>query len=140
MTPIHLMNPFSMMSQRMNWLSHGVSVVTQNVSNIHTPFYKARTLKELKFSSQTRQGSRTYDPSVLRCTHPRHLGCDGQKGKSGIQTQEEPNLMESITGNTVSLEHEMRKANEYGSRQKQLVNIIQSNMGMIDTASKVKES
>jgi flagellar basal-body rod protein FlgB len=99
--PIHL---FDLASSQARWLSVRQAVVAQNVANANTPGYSAQDVTPF---------SDVYDQfqATMVATNPAHFGGDAMD-MSSITTKD-GNVWEiTHSGNSVSMEQEMLKANE----------------------------
>ncbi len=101
MEPIHL---FDLASRQIQWLSVRQAVVAQNVSNASTPGYAARDVAA--FQDVMDDSSLT-----MAATNPGHLGLDPLDIQT-VATKEAPSWETSYSGNSVSIEQEMIKAND----------------------------
>ena len=97
---------FSMIRQRMSWLSARQNVLAQNVANADTPGFNARDLKPINFEDLLRNATRTSFASALATTDPRHIALK-QTSDSDFTDVDAPDEPAPPGGNTVSLEQEM---------------------------------
>jgi flagellar basal-body rod protein FlgB len=99
--PIHL---FDLASSQARWLTLRQAVVAQNVANANTPGYSAQEVTPF---------ADVYDQfqATMVATNPAHFGGDAMD-MSTIATKD-GNVWEiTHSGNSVSMEQEMMKANE----------------------------
>ena len=106
-------NVFSLLTQKMGWLSERNKVVTSNLVNKGTPGYKAKDIKPLDFKKQVTQKAPT---SNLTKTNAKHLS--GTPSTSSVANN---NLIKvggesTLSGNDVDAEKEMMKATEISTQ------------------------
>jgi flagellar basal-body rod protein FlgB len=123
-----------LLRQRMSWLNSRQSVLSQNVSNVDTPGYRAQDLKPLDFSRLLAESRSTsgFSPS-LAVTNPRHIAKTSLQNVAFAETSSadtEPNP----TGNTVSLEQEMMKVADTQAQFKAAANLYAKAVGLMRTA------
>jgi flagellar basal-body rod protein FlgB len=124
---------FSMISQRIGWLSERQKVLAENVANADTPNYKARDLKPLDFAAMaSAAGAGTGGGARLApvATDQRHFDVrpgGGAKNAAAKDTKAEATL----SGNTVSLESEMMKVAETAMDYQLITNLYRKQIGLI---------
>ena len=122
---------FSMMTQRLKWLSQRQSVLAQNIANANTPGYKPRDLKELNFKSMVGKSSSS-QLGVAR-TNGAHLsGITGGQGR--YQTVKTAGYEATPTGNAVVLEEQLMKSGETRMDYTTTLNLYRKHIDMIKTA------
>ena len=114
---------FSLLSQRMTWLSARQSVLSDNVANVDTPKYIAHDLKPVNFENLVGE--------AIKTTNVRHI-------KSGADAQGTVKV-ENVRPkggkpNVVSLEQEMIKLSDTQLQYQTATNIYQEAVGMFRTA------
>ena len=120
------MNVFSMINARMHHNETTMRVASENMANLHTAGYKARTTTPLDFGE-------TLHKISMACTNPRHIG--GQSnGSFGIVNDLEG--FPSLTGNTVSYARELQRANQANDWHSQMTRFYHSNMDILSEAMK----
>jgi flagellar basal-body rod protein FlgB len=120
---------FSMITNRMNWLSSRQSLLSENVANASTPNYVARDMKPVDFGAmlaQEAQGTR------LNTTNTRHIALRGNTGN--FQPEEASGEAGTPGGNVVSLEQEMIKLSDTQLQYQAATNIYQKAVGMFRIA------
>jgi flagellar basal-body rod protein FlgB len=133
---------FRMVHARMQWGAQRQRVLAQNVSNINTPEYRGRDVREPDFRElMTRQDSLTQhrrnpaDVAAVR-TDPNHLP-GTLPGPDPNQTSEQRHSFETtLDDNNVVLEEQMQKLGETKSRYMMAASLFQRNMAMLQTAIK----
>jgi flagellar basal-body rod protein FlgB len=120
---------FSLISQRIGWLSEREKVLAENVANADTPDYKARDLKPQDFSRMlTAAGGGARLMPVA--TDQRHF--DMRASGPGKNTVLKDTKTEStLSGNTVSLESEMTKVAETAMDYQLITNLYRKQIGLI---------
>src|SRR5882672_780237 len=99
---------FSLLTNRMSWLSSRQSVLSENVANAATPNYVARDLKPMDFA-KVLAGENS--GTALATTNVRHIAL---RGAEATPFDQEDALGDggTPTGNIVSLEQEMIKLSD----------------------------
>lgn len=120
---------FSLLTQRMSWLSARQSVLAQNVANSDTPGYAARDMKPMDFGALVAQ-SNGQGPRLV-VTNARHIYADGAMGGMESERAAEES---TPTGNSVSLEEEMIKLSDTQVQYQAVTNLYSKAMGMFRTA------
>mgnify|MGYP003627512742 CR=1 FL=1 len=107
---------FSMMKQRLHWLTERQQVLAQNVANANTPGYEARDLKELDFGGMVEASGPRLAPVATSAGHIGSpvAGAGAGTGSSlgqarGGEVIKSAGFETSPTGNSVTLEDEMVK-------------------------------
>lgn len=122
------MNVFGMMKTRLGYETQSLRLTGENMANLHTPGYKARKATPLSFGD-------ALGTLPLCKTKPSHLPPKTQEGNFRIEQDHEG--QETLTGNTVSYQNELHKANKSGQMHKQMTMIWESHLSMLNTALKV---
>lgn len=107
---------FTMMKQRLHWLTERQQVLAQNVANANTPGYAARDLKELDFGTMVEASGSRLAPVATSAGHIGSpvAGAGAGTGSSlgqahGGEVIKSAGFETSPTGNSVTLEDEMVK-------------------------------
>jgi flagellar basal-body rod protein FlgB len=118
---------FSLISQRIGWLSERQKVLAENVANADTPSYKARDLKPMDFAAMASAAGARLAPAA---TNERHL--EGRPAGSAKSAAVKDNKAEAtLSGNTVSLESEMMKVAETAMDYQLITNLYRKQIGLI---------
>lgn len=120
---------FSMISNRMTWLTSRQGVLSQNIANASTPGYAARDIKPMDFQSMV---AKEAQGTALNTTNVRHIALRG--GGGAYQPEEAEGEGGSPTGNTVSLEQEMIKLSDTQLQYQTATNLYQKAINMFRTA------
>jgi flagellar basal-body rod protein FlgB len=100
------MDIFSVASRHANWIAQRQSVVARNIANVDTPGFKAKDVTPFALQADPLSGQ-------ILATQPRHFGI---LAVSGTSDQAETMMLQSRdvshSGNSVSLEMEMKKVGE----------------------------
>jgi flagellar basal-body rod protein FlgB len=120
---------FSLLTDRMSWLSTRQSVLAQNVANADTPNYVARDIKPMDFEAMVSNQKGT----SLAVTNVRHIDIHAQRGSD---YEEEDAAGEGGTpgGNVVSVEQEMIKLSDTQIQYQTATNLYQKAVNMFRTA------
>ena len=120
---------FSLLTDRMSWLSSRQSVLAQNVANSDTPNYVARDIKPMDFEAMVSNQK----SSALAVTNVRHIDIHAQRGND---YEEEDAAGEGGTpgGNVVSVEQEMIKLSDTQIQYQTATNLYQKAVNMFRTA------
>jgi flagellar basal-body rod protein FlgB len=104
-----------MLTGQMRYSAERQKVLAQNISNIDTPGYKAKDVKQPDFAKLV-EGESTGGGLAMRTTSPKHFG--GNLGGSGVFRIEEAHSGSetSPNGNSVSLEDQMAKVSDTGAQ------------------------
>lgn len=123
---------FSLISQRIGWLSEREKVLAENVANADTPNYKARDLKPQDFASMM-SAAGTSGRLMPVATDARHF--DTRVGGSSKNAAVKDAKAEAtLSGNTVSLESEMMKVAETAMDYQLITNLYRKQIGLIKAA------
>jgi len=98
---------FSMLSERMNWLSNRQRVLAENIANVDTPSYQARDLKKQSFDEMVR-GASSFE---MQRTSGMHLGPAAAGGSTAKYNRQKP-VETTLSGNAVTLDTELLKLQE----------------------------
>lgn len=122
---------FKLMGARMGYLAERQKVLSQNIANSDTPYYRPSDLKAMDFQKILRGDQRV----KLAVTNQIHLAGTNQapmfqadKAAFGKSYETSPN------GNAVVLEEQMMKVAEVQSNYQLAANLYQKNMSMLRTA------
>lgn len=121
---------FSMISNRMTWLSSRQSLLSENVANASTPGYVARDLKPVDFQSMM---AREASGAALNTTNVRHIALRGSVG-GAFQPEDAEGEGGTPSGNVVSLEQEMIKLSDTQLQYQTATNLYQKAVNMFRTA------
>ena len=116
---------FSLLSNRMSWLSQRQSVLAENVSNADTPNYIARDLRPLDFAGLLHDQEFALQPRV---TDARHIA-----PRSGFRAADAVAEGGTPSG-VVSIEQEMIKLSDTQVHYQTATNLYQKAVNMFRTA------
>jgi flagellar basal-body rod protein FlgB len=121
---------FSLLTQRMQWLSARQALLSQNVANADTPNYVARDMKPVDFGKiLAGQNSAT----TLAMTDARHFTLSA-RGSTPFDQEDATGEGGTPTGNVVSLEQEMIKLSDTQIQYQTATNLYQKAVNMFRTA------
>lgn len=120
---------FSMISQRIGWLSERQKVLAENVANADTPNYKARDLKALDFEALARAAGSGGRLTPV-ATDERHFDTRAS-GSTRNALVKDAKAEATLSGNTVSIEEEMMKVAETAMDYQLVTNLYRKQIGLI---------
>ena len=123
---------FSILTNRMSWLSSRQSVLAENVANAGTPDYVARDLRPMDFVSML--AGTPSAAGTLRTTNVRHIAFGGSAQAAPYRQENAYGEGGTPTGNVVSLEQEMIKLSDTQIQYQTATNIYQKAINMFRTA------
>jgi flagellar basal-body rod protein FlgB len=134
---------FSMLRQRLGYLSEREQVIAQNVANADTPGYVGRDLKP--FSFQSRLNQQTKAAGTLAMVQPSQTQAAHLPGKAmksvagGLAAAKGAKTTDSETtldGNSVVLEDQMIKMNETRMEYEAAIGFYQKSLSMLRMAAR----
>jgi flagellar basal-body rod protein FlgB len=130
---------FSMMKQRLHWLTERQQVLAQNVANANTPGYQAKDLKELDFGAMVEATGSRLAPVATSAGHigspVAGAGMGSVLGHArGGDVVKQPDFETSPTGNSVTLEDEMVKVAQTQMDYEAVTTLYTKSMGLIRMA------
>lgn len=117
---------FSMISQRLGWLTERQRVLAENIANVDTPGYKARDLKAMRFDALDQPASGRLTPAS---TDSRHLGPRGGTDKPTVVKTKGGET--TLSGNSVTLESELMKVADTATDYQLVTNLYRKQIGML---------
>jgi flagellar basal-body rod protein FlgB len=124
---------FSLISQRIGWLSERQKVLADNVANADTPNFKARDLKAPDFAAMAKAagaggaGAARLAPTA---TDEHHFDVR-PAGATKSALAKDSKAEATLSGNTVSLESEMMKVAETAMDYQLITNLYRKQIGFI---------
>ena len=118
---------FSLLSNRMSWLSARQSVLAENVSNADTPNYIARDLRPLDFAGIMRDQEFALKPA-------RHRRANHIAPRTGFRPEEARRRRRHAERQVVSIEQEMIKLSDTQVHYQTATNLYQKAVNMFRTA------
>jgi flagellar basal-body rod protein FlgB len=129
---------FSMMKQRLHWLTERQQVLAQNVANANTPGYEAKDLKELDFGAMVDASGPKLAPVATNAGHigsPLSGSGAGDFGRArGGQIIKEADFETSPSGNSVTLEDQMVKVAQTQMDYEAVTTLYTKGLGLVRTA------
>ena len=119
---------FSLVTDRMSWLSSRQSVLADNIANSDTPGYVARDMKPMDFEAAMSGQNST----SLNTTNVRHIAMT--PGGSAFEMEDADGEGGSPGGSVVSLEQEMMKMSDTQLQYQAATNIYQKAVNMFRIA------
>lgn len=114
---------FSLISQRMSWLSDRQRVLADNVANADTPGYRARDLAPQDFGAALKSVA---GPATTSSMH-----LSGAAGAGGLRSRTTRSNAKMLSGNTVSVNQEMMKIAETANDFSLVTNLYRKQLGML---------
>lgn len=127
---------FSMLRDRMGYLSERQRVISENVANADTPGYAPHDLKPFSFQAHMQAASArgtTAAPGMMAVTQAGHMQAPGV-GRSGAKATKIKDSETTLDGNSVVLEEEMMKMTDARMNYEAAVSFYQKSMSMLRTA------
>ena len=121
---------FSLLTQRMQWLSSRQALLSQNVANADTPNYIARDLKPVDFGKIIANEA---SATSLSLTDARHIPVNA-RGSTPYDQEDAFGEGGTPTGNVVSLEQEMIKLSDTQIQYQTATNLYTKAVNMFRTA------
>ncbi|MGB3810182.1 MAG: flagellar basal body protein [Parvibaculum sp.] len=130
---------FSMMKQRLHWLTERQQVLAQNVANANTPGYEAKDLKELDFGAMVDASGPKLAPVATNAGHigspiaGSGAGLDFGRARGG-QIVKTPDFETSPNGNSVTLEDQMVKVAQTQMDYEAVTTLYSKGLGLVRIA------
>lgn len=121
---------FKQLNARMRWLTERQTVISQNIANVDTPGYNARELKAPSFAKTMALAQPKGDAATPKPTHIAVMP-ETQPGRTG-QVEEAQEI--SISGNSVDLEHELKKSADTAMEYQTMTHLYRKHMEMLRMA------
>jgi flagellar basal-body rod protein FlgB len=132
---------FSMMKQRLHWLTERQQVLAQNVANANTPGYEARDLKELDFGAMVEASGPKLAPVATSSMHIGTPVAGSGAGAASVMGHarggdvvKAGDFETSPTGNSVTLEDEMVKVAQTQMDYEAVTTLYTKSMGLLRIA------
>lgn len=125
---------FQQLNARMRWLTDRQNVLAQNVANVDTPGYKSRDIKAPTFDEAMAladPASRLRPPTAAPAE--RHIKLASRMAPSGTKEFRESQET-TISGNTVDLEHELKKSADSALEYQTMSHLYRKHMEMLRMA------
>lgn len=117
---------FNAASQNMQYLSAKQKVIAENIANVNTPNYLARSVEKPSSSSFAQQ-------VYLTTTNPKHIGLGGSSSYRVVTPN--PDAALTIDGNGVVLEDQMNQASKASSEYKKTITIFNKYKSLMQLAN-----
>lgn len=125
---------FSMLRDRLGYLSERQRVIAQNVSNSDTPGFTPSELKAFSFSAAM-QGQGTQMAGAQAVTQPGHMTAPGAKS-STFKSHRVKGSETTLDGNSVVLEEEMIKMTDARMSYDAAISFYQKSLNLIRMAAR----
>ncbi|WP_374469047.1 flagellar basal body rod protein FlgB [Phenylobacterium sp.] len=130
---------FSMLRNRLGYLSERQKLIAQNVANSDTPGFAPKDLKAFSFQAPARAPAPGLKPAgVQAVTHPGHLVSPSASSAAarGFKTTKSEVVETTLDGNAVSLEEEMLKMSEARMSYDAAISFYQKSMNLLRMAAR----
>jgi flagellar basal-body rod protein FlgB len=128
---------FSMMKQRLHWLTERQQVLAQNVANANTPGYEAKDLKELDFGAMVDASGPKLAPVATSAGHIGSplAGAGAAFGHArGGEVVKQADFETSPSGNSVTLEDQMVKVAQTQMDYEAVTTLYSKSLGLVRIA------
>lgn len=128
---------FSMMKQRLHWLTERQQVLAQNVANANTPGYEAKDLKELDFGAMVDASDPKLAPVATSAGHIGSplAGAGAAFGHArGGEVVKQADFETSPSGNSVTLEDQMVKVAQTQMDYEAVTTLYSKSLGLVRIA------
>lgn len=124
---------FSMLRDRMGYLSERQRVISENVANADSPGYRPGDLKPFSFQAQLQTQTAA---GVQAVTQPGHMQAPGHQGgaRGGLKAIKTKDSETTLDGNSVVLEEEMMKMTDARMNYEAAVSFYQQSLALLRTA------
>ena len=122
---------FDMMARRLTWLGQRQQVLATNIANADTPKYKPRDVKPLDFAVMARGQMAPLQPAV---TNPLHMVSTSSQTETAAKEKSKAPVETTISGNAVTLEEELMKANQNATNFELTTNLYRKHLAMFREA------
>lgn len=127
-----LSNLFSLISQKMDYLTQRQGVIAQNIAQANTPEYKPKDLISFDEVLKKTQhaGSNSFQ---LAATNPKHLV--GNTAGGTIRSKKESDLYEvKPSGNAVNLEQQLSNMSDTTAQYQMMTSLYKKSLSLLKTA------
>ena len=127
---------FSMIKQRMHWLTERQSVLAENVANADTPRYTARDLKEVPFDKMVEEarGGPGAGRVSAYITNAAHIPTTPSMGLHRADVVRQPDSETTPTGNSMVLEEQMIKVADTQLDYETMTGLYSRSLGLLKLA------
>jgi flagellar basal-body rod protein FlgB len=121
---------FTMLSQRLSWLTDRQNVLAQNIANVDTPGYQARDLKKLSFDQMVKGASATLP---MMQTDAKDISTQTSSGVGANDTFKPKPLETTLSGNSVTLDAQLMNLQETSGQHTLALNLYHDQISMFHT-------
>lgn len=127
-------NLFSLISQKMDYLTQRQGVIAQNIAQANTPGYKPKDVISFEEVLQ-KTGSSMSTGFKLTATSPMHMGGSSGGSKGLVRTVKESDVYEvKPSGNAVVLEQQVSQMSDTTTQYQIMTSLYKKTMGLLKTA------
>lgn len=118
-----------MLDNQMRYMAQRQALLSQNISNLDTPGYKAQDLKKLDFATLT-EGASSRLP--MMATSGKHLASPGAGAFAAMKVRQ--SFETKPVGNDINLEEEMAKVSDTGTQYNMSTSLMKKYIAMYHKA------
>lgn len=122
---------FSLMKNKMEYLSERQAVLAQNVANIDTPGFQAHDIEKPNFDALVNP---LMNKIQMRLTSPMHKQGGSDKGPTYKEITRDSTYELNFNKNNITLEEEMKKLSETQTDYQTVTNLYRKTTEMFKTA------
>lgn len=123
---------FRITGARMHHLAARQEVLSRNIANADTPYYRAQDVKAFRFDSALLRNQPGTADLTLAATRPGHLGLP--RNGVNVAADRADTYSEDPDGNTVNLEQQMMKQVDVAKAYDMATSVYRASMSMLRTA------
>ena len=131
---------FSMLRDRMGYLSERQRVISENVANADSPGYAPHDLKAFSFQAHVQNATASSSAAaasrgMMAVTQAGHMQAPGA-GRPGVKATKIKDSETTLDGNSVVLEEEMMKMSDARMNYEAAVSFYQKSLGLLRMATR----
>jgi flagellar basal-body rod protein FlgB len=126
---------FSMLRDRLGYLSERQKVIAQNIANSDTVRYVGQDLKPYSFDAKV-QMHQAQSPGVMAVTQPGHISPKNERRAAQYKSIKSPDSETTLNGNSVVLEEEMIKMSDARMSYDAAISFYQKSLNMLRLAAR----
>lgn len=130
-----LTNLFSLLSEKMDYLTQRQGIIAQNIAQANTPDYKPKDIIPFNEVLQKLQSTGSATGGFhLTSTNPKHL--TGNRGTGNLYASEKTKDVYEVkpSGNAVVLEQQLSQMSDTTSQYQMMTGLYKKTMGLLKTA------
>jgi flagellar basal-body rod protein FlgB len=129
---------FSMLRNRLGYLSERQKLIAQNVANSDTPGFAPKDLKAFSYNAPAPAAAALRPAGMQAVTHPGHIVSPSMSSAAarGFKSTKADVVETTLDGNAVSLEEEMLKMSESRMSYDAAISFYQKSMNLLRMAAR----